>query len=125
MIRKTFRYLKPLWEGNDNQISLRSLAAMTLIGDFVYNIHSAVQAAVKVLNLIIESKPVDAASLSAMSANLGQVGVLLGIEAALIAALLGLKTYQNTVIGTTPCPIAIQDEVPPQPIPKVPIEHID
>jgi len=103
-MRRLFKYLRPLWEGNDNHISLRSAAAIALIIDFVINVHNSASLAIRVLNLILQNKDVNPALISAIGTNLAQVAIILGVEAALIAALLGLKTYQNTVIGTTPPP---------------------
>ena len=111
IIRKIFRYLKALWEGNDNKISLRSSAAMALIIDFVINVHNSAAIAVKVLNLILKDKQIDAALVAAMGTNLAQIAIILGVEAALIAALLGLKTYQNGVFANQPpCPETTTEE---------------
>lgn len=105
-MRKLFRYLRPLWEGNDDKISLRSGAAIALCIDFLVNVHSSASLAIRTLNLILQ-KDINPALVSAVSTNLAQVAIVLGVEAALIAALLGLKTYQNTVIGCTPPPIPV------------------
>jgi len=102
-MKRFFRYLRPLWEGNDNRISLRSGAAIALCIDFLINVHNSASVAIQTLNLILR-KDVNPALISAVSTNLAQVAMILGIEAALIAALLGLKTYQNTIIGNTPPP---------------------
>jgi len=107
-VKRLFRYFRPLWEGNDNQISLRSGAAFILVIDFIRNVHNSSFVATTVLNLILQNKPVDAPIITAISAALAQVAIILGVEAALIAALLGLKTYQNTVIGSIPPPGPVQ-----------------
>jgi len=98
--------LRPIWEGNDNKLSLRSAAAIALCIDFIINVHNSATLAIHTLNLILQ-KDVNPALVSAISANLAQVAMILGIEAALIAALLGLKTYQNTVIGSIPPPVPV------------------
>lgn len=104
-MRKFFRYIEPLWLGNDNKISLKSLASIGLIIDFIINVHNSASIAVRVLNLILKNNSlVEAATIAAMGTNLAQIAIILGVEAALIAALLGLKTYQNTIIGTIPPP---------------------
>lgn len=93
-MKKFFKYIEHLWTGRDGKISLRALGAIVLITDFVINVHNASYVVVKVLKLIMENKTVDAAVIASLSGYLAQIAMILGIEAALIAALLALKTYQ-------------------------------
>lgn len=93
-MKKFFKYIEHLWTGRDGKISLRSLGAIILLTDFVINVHNASYVVVKVLKLIMEDKTVDAAVIASLSGYLAQIAMILGIEAALIAALLALKTYQ-------------------------------
>lgn len=97
MIKKIFKYLEPLWLGNDNKISLRSVLAFALTVDFIINVHNCAGMVTKVLYLIYRDKVIDPLLISSMSANLAQIAMILGIEAALIAAMLALKTYQNNI----------------------------
>lgn len=76
---KIFRYLEPAWLGNDNKISLRSVLAIAFSIDFMRNLSHAIW------------KWDAGRSLEGLS-------LTLGIEAGLIVALLGLKTYQNMTI---------------------------
>ena len=110
-MKKFFRYIEPLWLGNDNRVSLRSIGAIALIIDLIRNIHSCASVVAKLLNLVYKDKTIDPALVSSISGNLAQIAMILGIEAALIAAMLALKTYQNNVFKPTEPPI-----VPP-PIP--------
>jgi hypothetical protein len=93
-MRKLFKYIEPLWLGRDEKISLRSVGAIVLITDFVINLHNSTYVLIKVLNLIMGDKTVDAAVIASLSGYLAQIAMILGIEAALIAALLALKAYQ-------------------------------
>jgi hypothetical protein len=77
-MKKIFKYLAPLWSGNDGKISLRSLGAIALITDFITNISFAIRK-------------------WEVGKSYADVAMVLGIEAALIAAMLALKTYQNTI----------------------------
>lgn len=95
MLKRFFKYIQPLWMGRDGKISLRSLLAMVLATDFVINVHNSSYVVIKVLNLILKDKTVDAALISSLSGYAGQTAFILATEAALIAALLALKTYQN------------------------------
>jgi hypothetical protein len=93
-MKKFFRYIENLWTGNDKKPSLRSTAAIVLLIDFVINVHNSVTGFLK---LIYRNAEISPEKLSALSGNLAQMAMILGIEAALIAAILGLKTYQNNI----------------------------
>ena len=94
-MKRLFRYLKPLWSGNDGKISLRNLGAMALIIDFIINVHNSASMVLKILKLLYMDKTVDANLVAAMSGNLAQIAMILITEASLIAALLALRTWQN------------------------------
>lgn len=93
-MKKFFKYIENLWLGRDGKISLRSFGAIVLMTDFVINLHNCSYVVIRVLKLITQDKLVDAALVSSLSAYLAQIAMMLGVEAALIAALLALKTYQ-------------------------------
>lgn len=93
-MKKIFNYIEPLWTGHDRKISLRAIGAGALIVDFVINVHNCTYVLIKVLKLIMNDKTIDAAIIASLSGYLAQIAMILGIEAALIAALLALKTYQ-------------------------------
>lgn len=71
-----FNYFKPLWSGSDGRPSLRSSLAIIFSLDFISNLSFAVY------------KWEDGKSFEGLA-------MVLGIEAGLIVALLGLTTYQN------------------------------
>lgn len=93
-MKRFFKYIEHLWLGRDGKISLRSIGAMVLLTDFVINVHNASSVVVRVLKLITNDKIIDAGVIASLSGYLAQIAMILGIEAALIAALLALKTYQ-------------------------------
>lgn len=96
-MKRIFKYIEPLWLGNDKRISLRSFGAIVLIIDFVINVHNSSNVLTKVLNLIKLDKNIDAMVIASLAGYLAQMALILGIEAGLIAALLALKTYQGNV----------------------------
>jgi hypothetical protein len=98
-MKKVFKYIENLWIGNDSKPSLRSVLAIAFSIDLIINIHRSASIVVKVLKLIYIDKRVDATVIAAMSGNLAQIVLILGIEATLIAALLALKTYQNNTLS--------------------------
>lgn len=76
VIKKIFKYLEPLWSGPDNKISTRASLAIAFSIDFISNLSHAIY------------KWEAGRTLEGLS-------LVLGIEAGLIVALLGLTTYQN------------------------------
>lgn len=82
MFKKIFKYLEPAWTGDDNKFSVRSALAIILSINLVFNINHAIWR--------WDSQR-----------SLEGLALVLGIEAGLIAGLLALKTYQNTMIKPT------------------------
>lgn len=78
MIIKIFKYLEPMWLGSNDKISIRRV--LTLI--FSYNL------VLNISNTLSNPK---------FNASYSDVAMLLGIEAGLIAALMSLTTYSNTI----------------------------
>lgn len=101
MMKRFFKYIENLWLGRDGKISLRSIGAMVLLTDFVINVHNASSVVIKVLKLVTNDKIIDAGIIASLSGYLAQIAMILGIEAALIAALLALKTYQPFQPGSS------------------------
>jgi hypothetical protein len=75
---KTFRYFEPMWLGYDNKVSIRRFLALFFSGNFIINLRHII------INWESDKSYADAA-------------LLLGIEAGLIAALLSLTTYSNSL----------------------------
>lgn len=73
---KLFRYLEPMWTGNDGNMSIRRFLALIFSINLLFNIYHIVH------HWEIGKSYSDAA-------------MLLGIEAGLIAALLSLTTYSS------------------------------
>jgi len=83
VITSTFRYIEPLWIGNNKKISIRRLLSLVFSCDFVGNTHHAIYK-------------------WEIGKSYADVAMLLGIEAALIAALLSLTTYSATFLNRNP-----------------------
>lgn len=73
---KMFKYIENLWIGRDGKPSIKTIIAIALSANFISNLSFAIH------------KWGDGKSLS-------DLALLLGIEAGLITALLGLKAYTN------------------------------
>lgn len=78
-IIKIFRYVEPLWIGDDKKISIRRFLSLVFSLDFVSNMNHAF------FTWEVGKSYADA-------------GLLVGIEAGLITALLSLTTYSSTVM---------------------------
>lgn len=96
LIRRIFDYVAPIWCGDDKKPSIRRVIAIALSIDFIINVHNSVASVSKIINILYQSKPVDAAVVASLSSALAQVTLLLGVEASLIAAMLALTTWQGT-----------------------------
>ena len=77
-MKKLFKYLEPMWLGNDGKISIRRFLALAFSTNLIFNVQHIVR------NWEPEKSYADAA-------------LLLGIEAGLIAALLSLTTYSAVI----------------------------
>jgi|APHig6443717497_1056834.scaffolds.fasta_scaffold225123_2 hypothetical protein len=78
IIVKVFKYVEPMWLGNDSKFSIRRFLSLLFALDLVKNFHHIV------MNWEAGKSYADAA-------------LLLGIEAGLIAALLSLTTYSSVM----------------------------
>jgi hypothetical protein len=78
IVTKFFKYIEPMWLGNDGKFSIRRFLSLLFAIDLVKNFHHIV------MNWEAGKSYADAA-------------LLLGIEAGLIAALLSLTTYSSIV----------------------------
>lgn len=97
-MKRLFKYLEPLWvDGKSKKISLKGVVSIALVTDFIINVHNSANVVGKVLKLILKDKTVPGDVVGAMATNLAQIAMIIGIEAALIAALLGLKSYENNI----------------------------
>lgn len=73
-----FKYLEPLWIGNDKKISIRKVLSLAFSIDFILNTHHAIHT-------------------FQVGKSYADIAMLLGIEAGLVAALLSLTTYSSTM----------------------------
>ena len=82
MVKKVFTYLEPVWLGNDNKISIRRILALSFSLDLMRNI-----------SYVIHKWEI--------GKSYSDVAMLLGIEAALVAALMSLTTYSAKFLNKT------------------------
>lgn len=76
---KLFKYLEPLWLGNNGKISIRRVLALAFSTDLIRNISHAIYK-------------------WEAGKSYAEVAMLLGLEAGLVAALLALTTYSQNVL---------------------------
>lgn len=94
---KGVKWLNGLFSEENGVPSLRRVLAFFLTVDFIINAHNSSAIAIRVLKLTAADKAVGADIITSFGTNLSQIVMILGIEAGLIAALLGLSTYSSIV----------------------------
>lgn len=77
-MKNIFKYFEPLWVGNNNKISIRRFLALCFSIDFILNTSHAIKH-------------------FEVGKSYADIAMLLGIEAGLVAALLSLTTYSNSL----------------------------
>ena len=77
-MKKLFKYIEPVWLGTNNKLSIRRVLALVFSIDLVRNTSHIIHR-------------------WEMGKSYADVAMLLGLEAALIAALLSLTTYSSYV----------------------------
>lgn len=82
-MKKIWAYIEPMWLGYDNKVSLRRILAIGFSIDFVRNMS----------HIVHEWE---------IGKSYAEIAMVLGLEAGLIAALLSLTTYSNTVVSKKP-----------------------
>lgn len=81
-IVSTFKYIEPLWIGHNKKLSGRRFLALVFSYDFIRN-----------TSYVIHKWEI--------GKSFADVAMLLGLEAALIAALLSLTTYSATLLNSS------------------------
>lgn len=81
-MKKLFRYIEPMWMGVDNRVSLRRVLAIAFSIDLIRN-----------TSHVIHHWEV--------GKSYADIAMLLGIEAGIVAALLSLTTYSNSLLAKT------------------------
>lgn len=94
-LKEIFLYVKPLWEGPDGKISLKRVLAIMAAVDLVINVHKSAGIALEIVTLYVKNKAVDPATVSTIMAGIPSIALLVGIESALVAALLGLSAMAD------------------------------
>jgi hypothetical protein len=82
MITEIFRYIEPLWLGHNKKLSARRFLALVFSYDFIRNTSYAIHK-------------------WEIGKSYADVAMLLGIEAALIAAMLSLTTYSSSLLNNS------------------------
>jgi len=77
-VLKLFKYIEPLWLGNNGKVSIRRVLALAFSTDLIRNISHAIYK-------------------WEAGKSYAEVAMLLGLEAGLVAALLALTTYSQNV----------------------------
>lgn len=90
---KFFKYIEPLFTGEDGKLSLKRVMAAWLCVDFTINVHNTSYVVPKVLNLVMKGKGVDSSLITALSSILAQNVMIIGIEGGAILGLMGITSW--------------------------------
>lgn len=93
--KKAFDYLKPLWEGKDGRISLKNVICIGATIDLIINCHKSVEIVYKVIKLSYLDKTIDFQVVTSVIGGLSGIAMIIGIEAAIVGALLGISSWTN------------------------------
>jgi hypothetical protein len=81
-MKKLFRYIEPMWMGVDNKVSLRRVLSIAFSIDLIRNTSHVIH-------------------YWEVGKSYADIAMLLGIEAGIVAALLSLTTYSNSLLAKT------------------------
>jgi hypothetical protein len=95
-LKKLFTYVENTWLGPDGKPSIKRTLAIVFSGHIIYSVSANINSYVRLLDAVyIDSKRYDAAMIAAAASSLSNLAMVIGIEAGLVAALLGLASYQQ------------------------------
>jgi hypothetical protein len=94
-MKKLFKYIEPIWLGTNNKLSIRRVLALVFSIDLVRNTSHVIHK-------------------WELGKSYSDVAMLLGLEAALIAALLSLTTYSAMINKKVDNQSYIQSSPPPE-----------
>lgn len=93
IISNFFNYIATMWSGLDGKPSLSRVLALAIGIDLIINTHTSVMTINSIVQLYSRDKNIDPDVVTQVVLGMGQIALLLGIEAGLITALLGLTSY--------------------------------
>lgn len=95
-MKRIFKYFENTWLGPDGLPSVKRILAIAFSVHIMYSITANLRSYVRLIDSIyVDPKRYDAATISAAGNSLSNLAMVLGIEAGLVAALLGLASYQQ------------------------------
>lgn len=99
-MKKFFKYIEHFWIGDDGKPSVKRALAISFAVHIMFSVTSQLRAYVKLVHLAFDNKyAVTAEMITAAGAALGSLAAVIAIEAALVAAMLGLSSYQTIQFG--------------------------
>ena len=81
----------------NGELSIRRLLALLFSIHFMYNLDRCIGLVEKIVIYLTSSGIIEANAIASVLTSLVQLSMLIGLEASLIAALLALTTWQNSV----------------------------
>lgn len=95
-MKKIFRYVENTWVGDDKKPSIKRILAIAFSIHIIYSVTSSLRSYIRLVDLVyFNNKSINAEMIAAAGAGLANIAMILGVEAGLVAALLGLASYQT------------------------------
>lgn len=94
-MKKFFKYISYIWADHDGKPSIKHILAIIFSFDLLRNFDRAGSAISKMLRILEEGKTIDPVVIASLGSLLANDAIIIGAEAALIAGLLSLTTYQS------------------------------
>jgi hypothetical protein len=95
ILKSIFKYIEPLWTGNDGKISVRSSLAIAFSINLMVSIHKVVDILYEGIKMLKAGKSLPADTLTALNGGIGQTTIIISAQGVVILTLLGLKAYQS------------------------------
>ena len=99
-MKRIFAYVEKTWLGDDKEPSIKRILAIAFSVHIIVSVSESLRSYVNLVKAVyLHDKNITPEMLMASGSALSNLAVVIGIEAGLVAALLGLASYQSVQIG--------------------------
>lgn len=111
-MKKIFFYVEKTWLGDDKEPSIKRLLAISFSIHIMISISCSLRSYVNLVKAVYaHDDHIKPEMIVAAGASLSNLAMVIGIEAGLVAALLGLASYQSVQVGRQKLSDNISDTV--------------
>lgn len=103
-MKKVFHYIEHVWLGDDHKPSVKRALAIAFSIHLMYEVTESIGTYIRLVKAIyIHDKLITPEIVEASGAQLGNLAMIMTIEAGLICGLLGLASYQSIQTSKEDC----------------------